>query len=111
MSNGVSWGELVVPLQNNLHWFYVVLILVFISFAIFAVLNVVTSVFVDSAMCQTAEEAEHKLVEAKRQARYQLVKMQQLFCEIDTDESGYVSIAEFMEGLSDSNIVKCFELL
>jgi len=111
MSNGVSWGELVVPLQKHLHWFYVVLMLVFISFAIFAVLNVVTSVFVDSAMCQTAEEAEHKHAEAKRQARHQLIKMQQLFCEIDADESGYVSIAEFMEGLSDPNIVKCFELL
>merc|ERR1712113_1118468 len=106
MTAGQAWGELVPPLAK-VHWFYVLLMLVFISFAIFAVLNVVTSVFVDSAVCQTQEEQEHKMKEAKRQEESHLKKIKKLFADIDSDGSGCVSKEEFMDGLQDPDVVTC----
>lgn len=110
MTGGVNWGELVTPLAE-LHWFYVLLILGFISFAIFAVLNVVTSVFVDSALVQSQEEMEARHREAKKVEAYELRRLECMFTQIDTDASGYITIAEFTEGLCDAHVQTCFRML
>merc|ERR1719162_1797859 len=49
MAGGISWGELVDDLQY-LSWSFILLFFTFISVAIFAVMNIVTGVFVQTAM-------------------------------------------------------------
>lgn len=110
MTNGISWGELVWPLEY-MHWFYILLFLVFISFTIFAVLNVVTGVFVDSALQQTHNEEENRAREEEYAKVANMRRIKELFHEIDADESGTVSFEEFSEALEDEYVRKCFEVL
>merc|ERR1719433_2363776 len=49
ITGGISWHECVVPLQD-LGWLYVTLFTTFIAFSVFAVMNVVTAVFCQSAI-------------------------------------------------------------
>jgi len=111
MTAGVAWGDVLQVLMDRMHWFYVMLFLLFISFALFAVLNVVTGVFVESALRRTQEEEETRLEEEARVRSMTVGKIRDLFCEIDADASGTVSIDEFMDALNDEYVMGCFELL
>merc|ERR1712217_584653 len=93
MSNGKSWGLifdslfLVSPL-------YRVMFLVFISITLFGVLNVLTAVFVESAMQSTSHHRD-LLVQEKQQLRDMYIEhIKTIFTQIDEDGSGEVSLDE-----------------
>merc|ERR1711879_324548 len=70
-----------------------------------------TGVFVESALQQTQDEEDHRLQEEARMKATNLQKIVDLFQEIDADDSGSVSIEEFMDALQDEYVMGCFALL
>merc|ERR1712013_125946 len=63
MSGGISWGELYDALLP-LHWTYIFQFLFFIAFNVFTVVNVITGVFVTSAL-ERAHDDKESLIQEK----------------------------------------------
>jgi len=83
----------------------------FICFACFAALNVINGVFVESAMRCSKIDREF-VIEDEIQKRTKTVRdMFQLFQEMDSDNSGAISITEFEKQLEDERAVAYFNSL
>jgi len=110
MAGGISWGELLDALQP-LHFSYSALFLVFISFSIFAVVNIVTGVFVDSAL-QTAQQDRESIIQEEMQSKESYMKsMQHVFEEMDANGNGFISLSEFEAAIEDERMVAYFNAL
>jgi len=110
ISNGISWHECVHAL-HVLGWIWVAAFLVFVSFTYFAVLNVVTGIFCQSAI-DTAHNNEDLLVQEQMNQRDALVtRMRKLFKELDTDESGSLTILELEYNLDVPDVRAVFDSL
>jgi len=94
MTSGQDWGEFMDPL-NDIGLFYMLLFLVYIAFAVLALLNVVTGVFVDGALAKSQHD-RHMVAEKEIQQKQAYVtNLREIFEEADTDESGSISWEEF----------------
>lgn len=85
IAGGVSWEELMAPIkQISIAW--VLLFLFYISFTCFAVLNVVTAVFCQSAMegAQNDHASRVQAILADKEAHVQ--KIRKLFSEFGADD-------------------------
>eukprot|EP00931_Biecheleriopsis_adriatica_P076131 TRINITY_DN49880_c0_g1_i1.p1 TRINITY_DN49880_c0_g1~~TRINITY_DN49880_c0_g1_i1.p1 ORF type:complete len:708 (+),score=169.26 TRINITY_DN49880_c0_g1_i1:58-2181(+) len=110
MSGGVDWAEIWEALQP-LPTEYKVAFLVYLTFAILALLNVVTAVFVETAMQQSQNDRE-LLVQQDMEQKVEFVDtMQRVFEELDTDGSGTLSLDEFEKKLDDENILNFMSTL
>lgn len=94
ISGGIDWHEAVGPLGAVSFvwqvWFYV-----FICFTYFAVLNVVTGVFCNSAI-ETAQNDPDMMSIALLEARRKYMRsIQKVFSTMDLDKNGSISIQEF----------------
>merc|ERR1712039_779611 len=87
-----------------LPWEYRFLFLIFITFAILALLNVVTAVFVGTAMQQSQADRE-LIVQQELQNKGEFVTlMMQVFNELDSNDSGALSLEEFEKHIDDDKI-------
>jgi len=107
MCGGVSWGESADPLLNyNLMYFLV--FLVYIFFALFSFVNIVTGVFVDSAI-QTADRDRSIVVEKQRKHKEAMIKnLLVVLEEIDTDSSGTLTVQELMQAFNNQHLANFF---
>jgi len=110
MSNGISWGELLTAL-DPLHAAYRFMFLLFVSFATFAVVNIVTGIFVDSAMQTSQEDREIVIQEEVYSKENYMDSMQKVFEEMDTDGSGAINLTEFQDAIEDERMVAYFNAL
>jgi len=99
--NGRDWGELVDPLME-LGVFYAGIFLVFISFSLFGVMNIIASVFVDCATRSTQLQRDW-MVEEKKHFELKLMRhMQKIFKEIDVNGSGTIEYEELQSCLQQN---------
>lgn len=114
VSSGADW-EICTDNLAYIDGVWVAAFIVYIAFVYFAVLNVVTGVFCQSAI----ESAQHDrelaiatLMENKEKHTTN-IKSQfgNLFAKLDADESGTVSLEEFQEHMDDSSVAGFFILL
>merc|ERR1712151_596494 len=87
MSGGEDWATVLRSL-DGLPWEYRLLFLIFITFAVMALLNVVTAVFVGTAMQQSQADRDLIVQEELEHKGDFVALMQQVFNEIDTNNSG-----------------------
>jgi len=110
MSGGEDWSlyyKALLPLPIQ----YRSLFLVFVAFSLFAVVNIVTGVFVQSALESSNQDREivvHEELESKKQY---CEAMRQFFEEIDEDGSGTIGYAEFTGKLDDERVLAYFNAL
>merc|ERR1712083_609476 len=110
VSGGLNWGYILDPL-HNVGAFSVFMFLLFISISIFGVLNIVTSVFVESAMQCTQYYKDLLMQEKARRAEVYTSHMLTIFRQMDTDRSGTISMAEMEGFLSEGTVCNYFEAL
>lgn len=110
MAGGISWGELVDAL-GPLNWNFMALFLFFISLAIFAVLNIVTGVFVQTALERTQKDKESLIQNAMTTKENYLHKMYLIFRECDTDHSNTLSFEELEQSMEDERMSAYLEAL
>jgi len=104
MSGGAEWSYIMHSL-DPLPSEYRILFLVFVTFAILALLNVVTAVFVGTAMQQAQADREMQvLLEMEQQGEF-VSLMQQVFEELDTNGSGALSLEEFEKHIEDERVL------
>jgi len=107
ISGGVSWDVVVHPMAV-LGGLWVGIFTCFISFTYFAVLNVVTGIFCQSAI-ETAQQNEDLMVQSQIAQREVYVnRIQRLFEEIDEDGSGIVTIDELEARINDDAVQAVF---
>eukprot|EP00931_Biecheleriopsis_adriatica_P103825 TRINITY_DN78616_c0_g1_i1.p1 TRINITY_DN78616_c0_g1~~TRINITY_DN78616_c0_g1_i1.p1 ORF type:complete len:699 (+),score=160.89 TRINITY_DN78616_c0_g1_i1:189-2099(+) len=110
MSGGEDWGNIMKSL-DPLPLEYRLLFLVFITFAVLALLNVVTAVFVGAAM-QQAQADREMVVQEEIHHKGELVNlMQQVFNELDMNGSGALSLEEFEKHIEDDKILAYLRVL
>jgi len=110
MSGGRDWAEYYDVLRP-LHIQYRFLFLIFITFSVFAVVNIVTGVFVDSALECNHTDREIMVHEELVTKRRYLESMQEAFVEMDEDGSDCIGLEEFEAKLDDERVIAYFNAL
>jgi len=107
MSGGEDWAVFLRQL-SIMPFEYTLLFLVFVTFAILALLNVVTAVFIDAALRRSQNDRE-LAVQQELESKDELVSIiQEVFMELDTNQSGALSIEEFQQHIEDEKIQAIF---
>lgn len=100
---GVNWGE-VTDVMLQVGPLNTIILLVFIIFAMLAVLNIITGVFVDGAM-KTQDAQKDYLIEQELKARdVYYEQLRDLFMALDADGSGLITLAEVVAALHDKEL-------
>ncbi|CAE7753839.1 Cacna1h [Symbiodinium pilosum] len=110
MSGGVDWADVARKL-NDVSTLLALLFVVYMAFALFCVLNVMTGVFVENASRMTAADEEMCMMEELRARKEYVDTVSRLFAECDKDNSGNVNWEEFQECAADLHFQTCFKKL
>ncbi|CAE7360844.1 Cacna1s [Symbiodinium natans] len=100
ITGGLSWGEALDPLFE-VSYLAVASMILYVVFAVFAVLNVVTGVFCNQAIESARADKDIAIMKQMHKHEQQVQLLREIFSEIDQDESNLISIKELknaMEG-------------
>lgn len=101
VSGGVDWQTVLDPLIDHISPFLAIVFCAYISFAVFALLNVVTGIFVQSAMVAARQSNES----------YVVTHVRELFRDADLDGSGILTLMEFQDQLNTKPMKEYFKHL
>lgn len=110
MSGGQDWGDAYATLSalSPTHRFF---FMVFVSFALFAVVNIVTGIFVDTALQCNSSDKEAVVQEELAAKEKYLERMRLAFEEMDANGTGLLSMDEFQRKLDDERVQAYFNAL
>mmetsp|Transcript_98377 Transcript_98377/g.175155 ORF Transcript_98377/g.175155 Transcript_98377/m.175155 type:complete len:623 (+) Transcript_98377:74-1942(+) len=110
ISGGEDWGIYYFSLTRTggIQGF---LFIIYMCFTFFAVINVVTGVFVDTAMQVGKEDREVMLHEQMEQKKQYHATLELFFRALDKDDSGYMDREEFLQILSEEKVAAFFKAL
>lgn len=109
ISGGVSWENVIAPLKEvSLVW--VVVYLFYISFTYFAVLNVVTAVFCQSAIDGAQNDHASKVHAILANKEQHLTKISTLFQKFGA-EGGVITFEQFQKNLKAAEVREYFQTL
>eukprot|EP00930_Biecheleria_cincta_P097797 TRINITY_DN89481_c0_g1_i1.p1 TRINITY_DN89481_c0_g1~~TRINITY_DN89481_c0_g1_i1.p1 ORF type:complete len:679 (+),score=137.93 TRINITY_DN89481_c0_g1_i1:67-2103(+) len=107
---GVSWHEVCTPLFR-VDAICPMLLLVYISFSLIAVVNLITGIFVDNATQSAKGQREYLIAQEMEVKEKFLQQMQIFFEEIDEDGSGTVNFSEIELMIQDPTLQAYFRVL
>eukprot|EP00443_Scrippsiella_acuminata_P025594 CAMPEP_0115196174 /NCGR_PEP_ID=MMETSP0270-20121206/14952_1 /TAXON_ID=71861 /ORGANISM="Scrippsiella trochoidea, Strain CCMP3099" /LENGTH=219 /DNA_ID=CAMNT_0002609503 /DNA_START=231 /DNA_END=888 /DNA_ORIENTATION=- len=110
MSGGNDWAyyyDVLEPLPSQQKFVFIA----YISFANFAVVNIVTGIFVDSAMQSNRNDKEVMVQEEIAEKNKYLSNMRVVFEEIDDDSTGTIDLEEFGRKMNDDRVIAYFQAL
>merc|ERR1712137_583320 len=110
ITGGLDWEEMAEPLKATGTMYYG-LFLFYIAFLAFAVLNVLTGIFVDAAMSVAQKDRDNVIIEELDSKTACREGVQQVLSEIDTDHSGYIYWNEFQSTISNQDVEAFLNLL
>mmetsp|Transcript_3781 Transcript_3781/g.8679 ORF Transcript_3781/g.8679 Transcript_3781/m.8679 type:complete len:393 (+) Transcript_3781:1-1179(+) len=110
IAGGISWHEVVEPL-SDIGWFWVMLFCFFIVVSVFAILNVVTGVFCQSAIESAQRDQDMMMQSIIANRHYHATKMKGLFQDIDSDQSGFITLQELESRMEDEAVKAYFTSL
>eukprot|EP00403_Amphidinium_massartii_P026050 CAMPEP_0178402588 /NCGR_PEP_ID=MMETSP0689_2-20121128/16920_1 /TAXON_ID=160604 /ORGANISM="Amphidinium massartii, Strain CS-259" /LENGTH=879 /DNA_ID=CAMNT_0020023495 /DNA_START=41 /DNA_END=2676 /DNA_ORIENTATION=+ len=98
---GVSWREITTPLMGEIHTMLGFVFSVYITFCVLAMMNVVTGVFVDSALNSAKHDKEV----------YMMNSVRAMFLRMKMDLSGDMNWDEFKTLLSSAEMMEYFKAI
>jgi len=101
ITGGVDWGDLATPLIEQISVFVGIVVVVYVAFCTLAMLNVVTGVFVESALNSASEDRD----------TYMLHHVRSLFQRVDTESKGTLSWVDFEKWLGDDCMNEFFKAI
>jgi len=110
MSGGNDWTVYYAALRD-MQLTYRFFFLLFIVFTIFAIVNIVTGVFVEAALQSNLKDRDIIAHEELMNKKKYLESMQDIFLEMDSDEQGTISLEEFEGKLQDERVIAYFNAL
>eukprot|EP00434_Breviolum_minutum_P033997 symbB.v1.2.030087.t1/scaffold3353.1/size58589/7 len=110
IAGGVSWEQVIFPLKK-ISTFWVFAFVFYIAFTYFAVLNVLTGVFCQSAI-ESANNDHAMVVQSMLDNKAShLAKIKTLFDELGTENHGILTIGMFEDKINDPAVREYFEAL
>jgi hypothetical protein len=110
ITGGIDWEDALIPLLRTT-WLSVALFIIYISFVLLCVMNVVTGIFCESAIEAAQRDRDHMIdLQLQNRARF-TAKLKQLFMQWDTSGDGAITIDEFEAHLSDDRMLALFDTL
>ncbi|CAE7163310.1 unnamed protein product [Symbiodinium pilosum] len=112
MSGGQNWSvyyESLASMRGGEFW--CLLYILYITFALFAVVNIVTGVFVDTALQSSKNDREVVVQEELEQKRDYLQQLRQLFQAIDEDSEGRITREVLQQAFKHETILAYFSSL
>eukprot|EP00927_Polykrikos_kofoidii_P085098 TRINITY_DN9155_c0_g1_i2.p1 TRINITY_DN9155_c0_g1~~TRINITY_DN9155_c0_g1_i2.p1 ORF type:complete len:849 (+),score=134.75 TRINITY_DN9155_c0_g1_i2:335-2881(+) len=94
IAGGISWHDVVLPL-SDIGVIWVIFFIGYVSFTFFAVLNVITGVFCESAIESSRSDHELVILQHMAERKAYIKKVQALYDSIDSDRSDAITLAEF----------------
>jgi len=101
ISGGISWVEVAEPLNEVNGTILVPLLTLYVAFAVFCVLNIVTGVFVERSTSMRAMDEENMMFDELESRKKWLREIRALFSSADQDGSGQVEWQEFEAVMAD----------
>ncbi|CAE7711824.1 unnamed protein product, partial [Symbiodinium pilosum] len=110
LSGGVSWEQALSPLKE-ISAIWVICYIGYVSFTYFAVLNVVTAVFCQSAI-ESAQNDQVTLMQNMLMNKEKHVrKIQELFGRLGATDGGVITLQMFEENINSDAVSSYFEAL
>jgi len=110
MTSGRNWGE-VADVMADVGWLYQAVVIIFIFFTLFSVLNIVTGFFVDSAIELAKRDRSMLLTKQQRAKEASATHLLALLDAIDVDGDGSISHDEFRQGVGNQEVRQLMEAL
>merc|ERR1711920_192601 len=107
---GIDWGEVFVQLQD-VHWFYGIFWVLYIIFATFAVLNVMTAQFCQSAIESAKADDEDVLSEQLANKNVYVQKLRTVFANITDDDEDRITLDTFERHMNEKRMQDYFQSL
>lgn len=104
VTGGNDWSVYYV-VMTHIGSFYPAVFLSYTFFFIFALFNILTGVFVERAVAASLPDREELINEERKKLLKQVEELRALFKALDTDGSGKISKAEFINDMKDDRIV------
>lgn len=110
VSGGLSWTEALQPLQQ-FSPFGVACVITYVVITVFAVLNVVTGVFCNTAIESAHADKDIAIMKQMNKRNAQIEALRHVFGEIDRDRSNKVSIQELKDAMDTQKLSSFMESL
>ena len=102
-----SWPSKVRPVIEKVNAWYAVLFCSYIAFVVFAVIRIVTALFLQETLSNAANDADMLLENSRRLAKDYQDKLEELFQAADNDGDGSLTPDEFVDALSIPGVQRC----
>jgi hypothetical protein len=103
MTGGMDWADCYWPLRE-INFMIAMFFLVFLSFAVLAVMNVVTAIFCQNAIDNAHVQRDEKVLRYQERQEMFVRDLREIFEEIDSDGNGLLTLSEFERGLRDPTV-------
>jgi len=100
LTGGLNWAEIADALQK-VGWSNVAVVVFFVFFMVFAVMNVITGIFVESATESVYSDRDEGLHEEMRAESSAFKELRVIFERIDEKQSGSMSLVDFESALEN----------
>lgn len=110
ITGGLSW-EVALNAMFKVHPIYGLLFVLFIASMMLAALNIVAGIFVNDAIEMAQKDRDYALHSESVRNNEMISGLKELFRELDTDQSGTLTLAEFMEAWKRPDVLTWFRLL
>eukprot|EP00913_Durusdinium_trenchii_P018603 g17481.t1 len=95
------WPSYVNPLFDNVSMWYALFFCIYVTFVVFAVMRVITAIFLKETLDAAGEDHEVVMSEKEATKKKYLRKLERIFHEMDVSGDGLVSEEEFKSMMED----------
>mmetsp|Transcript_66452 Transcript_66452/g.149994 ORF Transcript_66452/g.149994 Transcript_66452/m.149994 type:complete len:673 (+) Transcript_66452:72-2090(+) len=110
ISGGLDWLDCMAPLAD-ISKLYAIVFIGYIMLTMYGVLNVMTAIFVESAMVTSKMDRDIVIMEELAKRDSYMSRMRDVFEETDSDGSGTICWDEFSKHLNDERVIAYFHSL
>lgn len=110
ITNGLSWDDAIRPLRD-VSYVAVFLVVIYVTIAVFAILNVVTGAFCNTAIESAHADKEVATIKQVRSKDQQVEALRQIFYEIDNSNQKSVNFEDMIEAISTGELASFMEAM
>eukprot|EP00448_Togula_jolla_P017802 CAMPEP_0170584276 /NCGR_PEP_ID=MMETSP0224-20130122/8604_1 /TAXON_ID=285029 /ORGANISM="Togula jolla, Strain CCCM 725" /LENGTH=642 /DNA_ID=CAMNT_0010907703 /DNA_START=1 /DNA_END=1929 /DNA_ORIENTATION=- len=109
--NAGSWPTFVRPLFEKVSWWYVVFILLYVTFVVFAMKTIISALFLKDTLNAASQDLEDVIAETMKKKKAYMNKLRTFFQEADTSGDGCLSKEEFEVIMSNPKVTSWLQIL
>lgn len=103
ISGGVDWSEVAGPLAA-VHWSNRPMMILYVFFTMFALMNIITGIFVEFAVTSAHNDKDEVIAEEVTITHHRTRELLRIFHMADTNEDGTISSMEFIKLMVRSDV-------